>query len=361
MRDEAARITAEASGRRPRAVILGCAGERLSPEEGRFFAAADPLGFILFGRNCRTREQLRALVAQLRGAVGREDAPVLVDQEGGRVARLRPPAWPSYPPAAQIAALPDPLAEEAARLAGRLIADDLAEVGITVDCAPVLDLPAADADPVIGDRAFGNAPARVVRLGGAFCEGLLAGGVLPVLKHIPGHGRARVDSHRACPVVEADHALLSTSDFAPFRALAAMPWAMPWAMTAHIVYAAIDDSAPATFSRSVIDTIIRGEIGFGGVLLSDDIAMGALDGSLAARTSRALDAGCDLVLHCTGVLAQMAEIVEAAPPISPAAQARIAPAEGLRRGSRQDFDRHAAERRFAALTTATAAARPVSR
>jgi beta-N-acetylhexosaminidase len=329
----------------PRAVLLGCAGEHLTAEERRFFAAANPLGFILMRRNCRARDQLRALVADLRASVEREDAPVLVDQEGGRVARLQPPEWRRYPAAGQIAALPDPLAEEAARLGARLIADDLAGAGITVDCAPVLDLPVREADPVIGDRAFGDDRARVARLGRAFCEGLLAGGVLPVIKHIPGHGRARVDSHRACPRVEADRAVLAHSDFAPFHALSAMPWAM----TAHIIFAAIDDAAPATFSRPVIDTIIRGEIGFGGVLVSDDIAMGALDGTLGERTRRALAAGCDLVLHCSGVMAEMAEIVDAAPPISPAAEERVARGEALRRRVREGFDRAAADMRFAEL------------
>jgi beta-N-acetylhexosaminidase len=303
----------------PRAVVLGCAGERLTPEEARFFTAADPLGFVLFGRNCQSRDQLRDLVGALRGAVGRPDAPVLIDQEGGRVARLKPPEWRAYPAAGQLARLPDPLAFEAARLSARLIADDLAAVGITVDCAPVLDLPTRDADPVIGDRAWGSEPARVARLGRAFCDGLLAGGVLPVIKHIPGHGRARVDSHRSLPRVETSRPILSHSDFAPFRALSAMPWAM----TAHIVYAAIDDAAPATFSRKVIETVIRGDIGFGGVLISDDVSMGALDGSLAERTRRALDAGCDLVLHCGGVSSEMEEIAEVAPPISPSPQARI--------------------------------------
>jgi beta-N-acetylhexosaminidase len=342
-----------AGERLPRAVVLGCAGERLTPEERRFFAAADPLGFVLFRRNCRTRDQLRALVGELRASVGRDDAPVLVDQEGGRVARLRPPEWRPYPAAAQIAALADPLAMEAARLGARLIADDLAELGITVDCAPVLDLPIPGADPVIGDRAFGSDPARVAPLGRAFCEGLLAGGVLPVVKHIPGHGRARVDSHHACPRVEAAHAILSASDFAPFRELSSMPWAMPWAMTAHIVYAAIDDAAPATFSRSLIDTIIRGEIGFDGVLVSDDISMGALDGTLGERTRRALDAGVDLVLHCNGVMAEMAEIVDATPPISPAARERIARGEARRLRAREDFDRGAAGLRFAELVAGT--------
>ena len=350
LRDEAD----ERSQRRPRAIVVGCAGERLTREEKCFFAAADPLGFILFRRNCRNRDQLRALVDALRGSVSRADAPVLIDQEGGRVARLSPPEWRVYPAAAQLAALPDLHAAEAARLDARLIADDLAAVGITVDCAPVLDLPAHGADPVIGDRAFGDEPARVARLGRAFCEGLLAGGVLPVIKHIPGHGRARVDSHRACPVVEAGREILAHSDFAPFRALSDMPWAM----TAHIVYAAIDDSTPATLSRQVIDTIIREEIGFDGVLLSDDIAMGALDGSLGERTGRAFDAGVDLVLHCSGVMAEMVEIVEAAPLISPAAEARITRGETLRQSRREGFERGAAERRLAELLAGAAGPAP---
>ena len=268
----------------------------------------------------------------------------------GRVARLAPPEWRAYPAAAQIAALPDPLAAEAAGLVARLIADDLSAMGITVDCAPVLDLPATDADAVIGDRAFGNAPDRVARLGQAFCDGLLARGILPVIKHIPGHGRARVDSHRACPLVDAGNAVLSGSDFAPFRALKAMPWAM----TAHIVFAAIDDSAPATFSRRLIDRVIRGDIGFDGVLLSDDISMGALDGALDERARRALDAGCDLVLHCSGVLSEMAEIVDAAPPLSPASGERIARGERVRLGRREGFERRAAAARLAQLMPAEA-------
>jgi beta-N-acetylhexosaminidase len=329
----------------PRAVILGCASERLSAEERRFFAAADPLGFILFGRNCQNPNQLRGLVAELRSAIGRGDAPVLIDQEGGRVARLKPPHWRTSPAPVQIGLLPDPLAGEAARLAAWLMGDELAAVGITVDCAPVLDLPARDSDPVIGDRAFGIDPGRVARLGRAFCEGLLAAGVLPVIKHIPGHGRARVDSHVACPRVETGRAVLATSDFAPFKALSAIPWAM----TAHVLFTAIDGTQPVTFSRRMIETVIRGEIGFGGVLISDDIAMGALEGGLGERTRRAIEAGCDLVLHCSGIIAETAAVVEAAPPLAPAAQARIARAEALRRRSRQDFDRRAAAARFAEL------------
>ncbi len=326
---------------RPRAVVLGCAGEELSPDESRFFSGADPVGFILFRRNCVSPAQVRRLADALRGSVGRPDAPVLIDQEGGRVARLRPPYWRRYPSAAQIAALPDPFAEEVARLGARLIADDLAGIGITVDCLPVLDLPVDDADPVIGDRAYGHDPERVIRLAGAVCDGLFDGGVLPVVKHIPGHGRARVDSHYACPVVEAAHEVLASADFAPFRALATMPWAM----TAHIVYRAIDPLAPATFSRTVIGEAIRGEIGFEGVLISDDLSMRALGGDLGDRAARALAAGCDLVLHCNGDRHEMEEVVAAARPVTGEAAARLARAEAMRRQP-VDFDRAETERRF---------------
>ena len=331
----------------PRAVILACAGERLTADERRFFTDADPLGFVLMGRNCRSRDQVRALVEEMRTAVGRDDAPVLIDQEGGRVARLRPPEWRAYPAPARIGALPDPLAAEAAELAARLIADDLAALGVSADAAPVLDLQMPDADAVIGDRAFGSDPARVTMLGGAFCDGLLAGGVLPIIKHMPGHGRARVDSHKTLPRVETPRDVLSTSDFAPFRALAAMPWGM----TAHIVFAAVDTAAPATFSPRVVETVIRGEIGFDGVLVSDDISMGALDGGLGERVSRALAAGCNLALHCSGVLSEMREIAAAASPLTPAARVRIARAEALRR--QEACDRTAAERRLGEVLGAT--------
>ncbi|MFZ3235373.1 MAG: beta-N-acetylhexosaminidase [Stellaceae bacterium] len=328
----------------PRAVVLGCAGEELGAGERRFFAAADPAGFILFRRNCSAPGQVRRLVEALRDSVDRADAPVLIDQEGGRVARLRPPQWRAYPAAAQIAALPDPLAEEAARLGARLIADDLARLGITVDCLPVLDLPVAGADRVIGDRAYGGDAGRVARLAGAVCDGLLEGGVLPVLKHIPGHGRARVDSHYACPVVETGHDELSRLDFAPFRSLAAMPWAM----TAHIVYRALDPGAPATLSAAVIGEVVRGEIGFDGVLISDDLSMRALGGGLGDRVRRALAAGCDLVLHCNSDRGEMEEIAAAAAPLTAAAKARLARGEALR-SAPGGFDRAEVERRFDAL------------
>jgi beta-N-acetylhexosaminidase len=337
------------SSREPRAVIFACSGPTLTPAERDFFRDADPLGFILFQRNCETPDQVRGLVAALRDAVGRADAPVLIDQEGGRVARLKPPQWPAYPAPAAIAALGGAAAKEAAWLGARLIADDLAALGITVDCVPVLDIPVPGADAVIGDRALGTQPATVATLGRAVCDGMLAGGVLPVIKHIPGHGRATVDSHHALPRVEASHATLRVSDFAPFRALADMPWAM----TAHIVYADIDDRAAATLSRTVIGDVIRGDIGFDGVLVSDDLSMRALGGSFAGRTAAALRAGCDVVLHCNGDMAEMTAIAGAADGLTPAARRRVDRAES-RRGAAQPIDRATVAARFAALTAPAA-------
>jgi beta-N-acetylhexosaminidase len=329
------------SGREPLAAIFGCQGTALAADERAFFRDADPLGFILFQRNCAAPGELRRLVADLREAVGRADAPVLIDQEGGRVARLKPPHWRAYPTARAVGSR----GEEAARLCARLIADDLAALGISVDCAPVLDLPAADADPIIGDRALGDAPTQVAALGRAACEGFLAGGVLPVIKHIPGHGRATVDSHLALPRVAAPAAVLEAHDFAPFRALATMPWAM----TAHVVYEAIDRVQPATLSPRLIAGTIRASIGFDGLLLSDDLSMKALEGGLGVRAARALAAGCDVALHCNGRIDEMVEIAAAAAPLTPAAVRRLAAGEAIRRARSAPFDRRAAEARFAAL------------
>ena len=324
---------------------MGCAGEQLSADESRFFSAADPVGFILFRRNCHSPDQVRQLIAALRSAIGRSDAPILIDQEGGRVARLRPPSWRLYPSAACLGSLPDPEAELAAGLGARLIADDLEQLGITVGCLPVLDVPVPGADPVISDRAYGTEPRRVAKLARAVCEGLLQGGVLPVIKHIPGHGRARVDSHHACPAIDTETDELVRSDFAPFYALAAMPWAM----SAHIVYKAIDPTAPATLSRRVISEIIRGVIGFDGVLVSDDLSMHALGGDLAERAGRALAAGCDLVLHCNADRREMEAIVVAAGPISTRTAERLDRAETMRRRGLQHFDRREVEARFDSL------------
>ena len=287
--------------------------------------------------------QIARLVAELRESVGRADAPVLIDQEGGRVVRLKPPHFAAVPAATEIAAL-GVRARAAAWLAARLIADALSQLGITVDCAPVRDVPVTGADPVIGDRAWGNEPRIVAENGLAVCDGLLAGGVLPVIKHIPGHGRATVDSHRALPVVETPRETLDSTDFAPFRALAGMPWAM----TAHVLYTAIDPDRPATLSPRVIADVIRAGIGFDGVLLCDDLSMAALGGKIEMRARDALQAGCDLVLHCNGILDEMTTIAGATGPLSETASRRVAAAEA-RRHAPGAFDRYAAERELAAL------------
>ena len=255
-----------------RACILGCSGTTLSAEEAAFFADAKPWGFILFARNVDGPDQVRRLVADLRATVKRDDAPVLIDQEGGRVQRLGPPHWRRYPSGAAYGAA----GAQVARLGGRLIAHDLIELGITVDCAPVLDLPAPGAHAVIGDRAFGERPTEVATLARAMADGLLSGGVLPIVKHIPGHGRALTDSHEALPRVHASKHDLESWDFQPFRLLSELPAAM----TAHVVYTAFDETNPATTSKSVIDQAIRGAIGFDGLLISDDLEMKALSGSL---------------------------------------------------------------------------------
>ncbi len=305
-----------------KAVIFGCEGLTLSAWERDFFVQSDPFGFILFARNCAEPDQVRALVADLRAAVGRTEAPVLIDQEGGRVARLKPPHWRAAPPAGRFGVLAarDPeAAAEAVRLNARMIAAELTDLGINVDCVPVLDIAVPGAHEVIGDRAFARDPKVVAALGRAVCEGMLAGGVMPVIKHIPGHGRAAVDSHLGLPVVETGRAELEASDFAPFRALADAPWAM----TGHIVFKAVDPDRPATTSPKVIAQIVRGYIGFQGVLLSDDLSMNALAGSLGERARDALAAGCDLALHCNGKAEEMEAVAAACGALSGAAVTRI--------------------------------------
>jgi beta-N-acetylhexosaminidase len=313
----------------PKAVIFGCSGPDLTSAERAFFHTADPLGFILFERNCNNPGQVRDLVASLRDCVGRSDAPVLIDQEGGRVARLKPPQWRAIPPMGRIGALAArdlAAGREAAFAAARLIAADLENLGIDVDCAPVLDVPAPGAHGIIGDRAFGGDPKLVAELGRSYGNGLLAGGVLPVIKHIPGHGRALVDSNQDLPVVDLHRGSLEVTDFAPFRALRDMPWAM----TAHVVYRAYDSKAPATTSLRVISEVIRGHIGFEGLLITDDLGMKALSGSLASRLKAALAAGCDLGLHCSGKLAEMEEVTAAAPPLTELAKRRLGRARAFK-------------------------------
>lgn len=289
------------------AAIYGCSGHRLTTEERAFFAETKPWGFILFRRNVDSPDQVKALVEELRDSVGRADAPVLIDQEGGRVQRLGPPHWPKYPPgSAYLKAVNDPMAaRELVRLGARLIAQDLRELGITVDCVPVLDVPVPGAHDIIGDRAYAQDPATVTQLGRAAAEGLLAGGVLPIIKHIPGHGRAFADSHHDLPVVETDLATLDAWDFAPFKALSDMPMAM----TAHVVFTAVDAKRPATTSKKGI-RLMREHLGFSGLIMSDDLSMKALSGTLTQRAEQSLKAGCDVILHCNGDLGEMRQVAE---------------------------------------------------
>lgn len=291
------------------ACIMGLSGTELTPEERRFFSDTQPLGFILFRRNIETPEQVKALVVSLKSLVAHE-ALILIDQEGGRVRRLRPPHWPDYPPASRFAEVTnDPSEErEMVRLGARLMAHDLAELGINVDCAPVLDVPQPGAHDIIGDRAYGLTPQAVAVMGRACAEGLLAGGVLPVIKHIPGHGRAGADSHTDLPRVDTKFDELLKVDFYPFQVNADMPIAM----TAHVLYRAIDKRNPATTSRKCLK-IVRDVIGFDGLLICDDLSMNALSGTLEKRARASLRAGCDVLLHCNGQMDQMKQIAQVTP------------------------------------------------
>ncbi len=306
-----------------RPIILGCRGPALSAWERAFFAEGDPHGFILFKRNCETPDQVANLIGDLLECIGRPTAPVLVDQEGGRVQRLGPPHWRAMPAAArfgELAAAEPEAGREAVAVNARLLADELTACGFTADCVPVLDLCHPETHEIIGDRAFGADPALVADLGRMLCDGLAAAGVLPIVKHMPGHGRATVDSHHELPRVAAGLAELEASDFAPFRALADAPWAM----TAHIVFEAVDPDRPATVSPKVIGEVIRGSIGFEGVIVSDDLSMEALSGTLAERAQASLAAGCDLVLHCNGEPEEMSELVQAVGEMSADSAERLA-------------------------------------
>lgn len=312
-----------------RAFITGLAGTVLSADERAFVRQVAPWGVILFARNVDTPDQVRRLVDSVRECAGCEDLPVLVDQEGGRVQRLGPPHWPAYPCGAVYGRLYDIAPERglaAARLGARLIAADLLALGITVDCVPLADVPVSGADPVIGDRAYGLSVETVSRIANAIAAGLISGGVLPVLKHLPGHGRATADSHQRLPVVDTDRATLERTDFAAFRPLAHLPCGM----TAHVVFSAVDSAKPATTSVTIVSEVIRGSIGFQGLLMSDDVSMGALSGTIRERVQLALGAGCDLVLHCNGNFAEMQEVAHAAPPLTGAAAARAAAALSAR-------------------------------
>jgi beta-N-acetylhexosaminidase len=333
--------------------IYGCSGTELTDDERAFFREAQPWGFILFGRNVADREQVQRLVNDLRATVNDPKAPVLIDQEGGRVARLKPPHWKERPAAARFGELHAVAAEAAAEatyLHARLVAHDLFDLGINVDCMPVLDVPIEGANDVIGDRALSHDRAVVVDLGRALIEGLIDGGVLPVMKHVPGHGRAMADSHLALPRVATPREELSHTDFLPFRGLASCPMAM----TAHVVYEAIDPKRPATTSPRVVNEVIRGEIGFEGLLMSDDLSMKALDGPLATRAKAAQFAGCDIVLHCNGGMDEMRDVAKEAKPLEGLALKR-ANAALAHLVAPQDFDVQAGEARLASLLGTKAA------
>ena len=304
-------------------VIFGCSGPTLTKDERAFFERVKPAGFILFKRNCDDPDQVRLLVSELKKSVGRGKVPILIDQEGGRVQRLTEPHWRKYPPMAifgNMAAKDPTLAASALRLNCRLIADDLRRLGINVDCLPVLDVMRDDADPIVGDRAFSRDPDLVAAFGRIVIDALMEGGVLPVVKHLPGHGRATVDSHLALPVVDTPVAKLDRTDFVPFKALNDAPFGM----TAHITYSDIDATRPATLSRVVIGRVIRMKMGFSGILMSDDLSMKALSGELGDLTKGAFAAGCDLALHCNGKMDEMQRIAAAALPISGKLEKRIA-------------------------------------
>ena len=330
-----------------RAFITGISGLELSAAERQFIRGERPWGFILFKRNIETPAQVTQLVAELRAAIGDPEAPVLIDQEGGRVQRLGPPHWPVYPPGIAFGTLYDidpVLGLAAARLSARLIADDLTQLGINVDCLPLADVPIDGADAVIGNRAYGTEPAKVARIARAVTDGLEQGGVLPVLKHIPGHGRATADTHFRLPEVDTAQKELERTDFAAFAPLADLPMAM----TAHVVFSALDPVHPATTSATIIEQVIRGVIGFQGLLMSDDVSMNALVGSIAERTRAIVAAGCDMVLHCNGKLDEMQEVAGETPELSGKPLERAKRALASRRPP-QPFDRLAARAELDAL------------
>jgi beta-N-acetylhexosaminidase len=324
-----------------RAFITGLAGHSLTPSEQAFLKSTRPAGIILFARNCASPGQISALVHAAQEALGTEQLLVLIDQEGGRVRRLRPPQWRELPSArayAELYARDPQAARHAARLVARLTAADLRAVGINTNCAPVLDVEIPGAHEIVGDRAYGRSPAQVADLGRAVAEGYLAGGVIPVIKHIPGHGRALADSHLELPVVTTHRADLEALDFVPFQALADMPAAM----TAHVVYTALDPHAPASTSGPVTREIIRGLCRFGGLLMSDDLSMKALTGPMRERAAAVISAGSDVALHCNGEMAEMELVAAGVPELSGVANARFEHCLNLL--SRADaFDLHEAE------------------
>ena len=333
-----------------KAFITGCAGKALSDAERDLFARERPCGLILFARNVESPEQIRKLVASFKMAVGSDEVLILIDQEGGRVQRLRPPHWRQMPPARDYGDLyaSDPEGAKRAAFAGaRLIAAELHDIGINVNCAPLIDVPQSGAHDIIGDRAFSTDPDVVIALGRAVMEGTLSGGVLPVIKHVPGHGRAMADSHLSLPRIDASKEELEAVDFRPFQAL----HEAPLAMTAHVVLPAFDER-PATVSPVIMGQVIRGLMGLTGLVMSDDIGMKALGGPFAERTRAVIEAGCDVVLHCSGTLSEMVEVARATPMLEGHAAERLAQAQACLHDP-EPFDATAAM----ALVTEAAATR----
>ncbi len=333
------------------AFITALGGLELSSEEAAVLRAVRPCGVILFARNISDPEQVRRLTGAVREAIASDDLMILVDQEGGRVQRMKPPHWSLLPPGshyAQCYVQDAAHALVATRLVARLMAEELRDVGINTDCAPVLDLPVPGSHAIIGDRAFGDTPAQVVALGGAQAQGLIAGGVLPVIKHVPGHGRATKDSHLDLPVVDTPRAELTVTDFATFAALARLPAAM----TAHVVFSTIDPERPASTSGTVTRDVIRGAIGFDGLLMSDDLGMKALEGTVAEKAKAVFDAGSDVALLCSGDLAETKAVAEVAPALAGVPLARLRRASAVFRQQPQDFDRAAARQALAEICKA---------
>lgn len=319
------------------ACIFGCEGMRLSPQEKQFFKAVNPWGFILFARNITDADQLRALTADIRNTVG-WNVPILIDQEGGRVQRLRSPEWSEWlPPLEQVTRTPD---SQLMQLRYRIIAAELHAVGIDVNCAPMLDIATGDSHEVIENRCYGRDAETVTRMGRAAANGLLAGGVLPIIKHIPGHGRANMDSHFELPQLDTALATLQASDFIPFKRLSDLPMAM----TAHIVYTDIDPDICATQSPAVIKTI-RNDMCFDGLIMTDDLSMKALQGSFADRCNASFGAGCDVVLHCSGIMDEMVQVADATPALTDTARARADAALTMRK-TPEPFNIDAAKEQF---------------
>jgi beta-N-acetylhexosaminidase len=319
-----------------KAFISGCAGRALSDVERRFFAAERPCGLILFARNCDTPEQIRSLVESFKDSVESDESLVLIDQEGGRVQRLRAPLWRTMPAARCYGRLyeTDPeAAKRGAFASARLIAQELRDLGVTVNTLPVLDVPQQGAHEIIGDRAFSADPEVVIALGRAVMQGCLAGGVLPVIKHVPGHGRAKADSHLSLPKIDVPESELEATDFRPFRALRDAPLAM----TAHVLLPAFDDRRPASTSPVIMGEVIRNRIGLIGLVMSDDLGMKALRGPFAERAHVVIEAGCDVALHCGGALAEMVEVAGAVPLLEGLAAERFSAARAKLREP-QPFD-----------------------